>query len=84
LKICPAVLLLLKCEASLIVWWSFLMMVELIFLSFGILGDGVEFFAAEVGTNGDAAGVAVLLAAWFGSIGDEGGTTLEAGTSIVA
>jgi hypothetical protein len=54
------------------------------FSSLGILVDGVNFFAAKVGTNGDAAGVAILFVAWVGSIGDEGGTTLEAGAGIVA
>jgi hypothetical protein len=54
------------------------------FLSTDILGDGVAFFEVEVVTNGDAAGVAVLFAACFGSIGDEGGTAVEAGDCIVA
>jgi hypothetical protein len=54
------------------------------FLSTDILDDGVAFFGAEVVTDGDAAGVAILFAACFGSIGDEGGTTVEAGDCIVA
>jgi hypothetical protein len=54
------------------------------FLSTDILGDGVAFFEAELATNGDAVGVAVLFAACFGSIGDEGGTAVEVGDCIVA
>jgi hypothetical protein len=54
------------------------------FLSIDILGDGVAFFETEIVTNGDAAGVAVLFAACFGSTGDEGGTAVEAGDCIVA
>jgi hypothetical protein len=47
------------------------------FLSTDKLDDGVAFFEVELATNGDAAGVDVLFAAFFGSIGDEGGTAVE-------